>query len=67
MQSIPKFGQGDTAWLSIPRRGSFEVEIVSRKKDEVSGEYVYQVKGKEGELHNKGSGCARKSSGNAVN
>jgi hypothetical protein len=54
-QAVPKFDEGSTAWLSLPRRGSFEVEIVLRKKDEETGKYVYQVKGKrDGVLHNNG-------------
>lgn len=53
-QPLPKFDEGNTAWLTLPRRGSFEVKIVSRKKDEDTGQYVYQVKGKEGVLHNNG-------------
>jgi hypothetical protein len=58
-QSIPKFDEGNAAWLKLGRRGSFEVEIVSRKKDEVTGKYVYQVKGKEGALHNDGEWMAQ--------
>jgi hypothetical protein len=54
-QAVPKFDQGSTAWLNLPRRGSFEVEIVLRKKDEATGQYVYQVQGKrDGVLHNNG-------------
>ena len=58
-QSIPKFDQGNEAWLKLGRRGSFEVEIVSRKKDEMTGNYVYQVKGREGVLHNGGEWMAQ--------
>jgi hypothetical protein len=54
-QSPPKFDTGHPAWLTLSgRRGSFEVEIVSRVKDADTGQYVYQVKGKEGVLHNGG-------------
>jgi hypothetical protein len=59
-KSRPKFDTGHTAWLTLGgRRGSFEVEIVSRVKDAYTGQYVYQVKGKEGVLHNGGEWMAQ--------
>lgn len=51
---MPKFETGDAAWLNLRKRGPFPVEIVLRRKDEKSGQYEYQVKGKEGVLHNGG-------------
>ncbi|KAF8849842.1 hypothetical protein BDZ45DRAFT_731964 [Acephala macrosclerotiorum] len=55
MQSIAKFDEGKPAWLKLGgRKGSVEVIIVSRQKDEETGKFFYQVKGVEGILHNNG-------------
>jgi hypothetical protein len=42
--------------LTLPSNNSFEATIVAGKnlKDDGTGEFVYQVKGKEGVLHNGG-------------
>ena len=53
-KSVAKFDAENTAWLSLPKRGSFEVTIVARKKDTNGGGFLYQVKGKEGVLYNSG-------------
>ncbi|KAE8446890.1 hypothetical protein EG329_011521 [Mollisiaceae sp. DMI_Dod_QoI] len=55
MESTPKFEIGKSAWLKLGgRRGSIEVKIESRQKDEATGKFSYQVKDLDGDLHNKG-------------
>ncbi len=60
MQSIPKFQVGDSAWLTLPRRGSFEVEIKERQQDPL-GTWSYQVQSPEGLLYNNGEWVPQKS------
>lgn len=47
--------------MTLPPSNSFEVTIVARKnlKDDGTGEFVYQVKGKEGVLHHGGEWVAQ--------
>ena len=43
----------DSAWLSIPRKGNFEVKVFARKQEK--GKFVYQVKDpKTGALYQEG-------------
>jgi len=53
MESAPKFEVEKQAWINLPKRGACEITIAAREKD-TSGKYVYQVKDKNGVLHNKG-------------
>ncbi|KAH6676440.1 hypothetical protein B0J14DRAFT_585547 [Halenospora varia] len=50
--SKAKFSKDKQAWLSIPKRGAFEVKICQVKFE--AGEYFYQVETKEGTLYKKG-------------
>ncbi|KAL2064191.1 hypothetical protein VTL71DRAFT_4685 [Oculimacula yallundae] len=54
VDSTPKFDVGNSAWITLPRRGSFEVTIVVREKDTSTGKYKYQVKDNDDNLYNEG-------------
>ncbi|KAJ8071115.1 hypothetical protein OCU04_001456 [Sclerotinia nivalis] len=52
-ESIALFDVGDSAWLSIPRKGNFEFIITERKQEK--GKFMYQVKDpKSGVLYEEG-------------